>query len=133
MGELFEGEDDRRNLFKRMLGNNIKIKDNLKSTEEGVFILFVDMLEKAKNTEDTILEAGVDLHQIVDPLWIVVENLLKLQFGPDTTELIMWYLYDRFGPDNKLILLMDKNTGKNFRIKNPKDLFQYLKYRSPNQ
>ena len=112
MGELFEGEDNIRNLFKRMLGNNIKIKDNLKSTEEGVFILFVEMLEKAKNKEDELLETGLDIHNLVDPLWVVIENLLRLQFGPDTTELIMWYLYDRYGPDGKLIPLIDENTDK---------------------
>lgn len=133
MGELFEGEDNIRNLFKRMLGNNIKIKDNLKSTEEGVFILFVEMLEKAKNKEDELLETGLDIHNLVDPLWVVIENLLRLQFGPDTTELIMWYLYDRYGPDGKLIPLIDENTDKKFKFKTPKDLFQYLKYRSPNK
>lgn len=133
MSELFEGEDDIRNLFKRMLGNSIKIKDNLKSTEEDVFILFVDLLEKAKNKEDTLLEVGLDLHQIVDPLWVVIENLLRLQFGPDTTDLIMWYLYDRFGPDGKLIPLVDESSDKTFKLKKAKDLFQYLKYRSPNK
>ena len=61
MGELFEGEDNIRNLFKRMLGNNIKIKDNLKSTEEGVFILFVEMLEKAQNKEDDIARSWLML------------------------------------------------------------------------
>ena len=117
MGELFEGEDNIRNLFKRMLGNNIKIKDNLKSTEEGVFILFVEMLEKAKQKEDELLETGLDIHNLVDPLWVVIENLLRLQFGPDTTELIMWYLYDRYGPDGKLIPLIDENTDKKFKFK----------------
>lgn len=133
MGELFEGEDNIRNLFKRMLGKDIKIKDNLKSTEEDIFILFVEMLDKAKIKEDDLLEIGLDLHPIVDPLWIVIENLLKLQFGPDTTELIMWYLYDRLGPDDKLIPIVDEITGKEFKFKTPKDLFKYLKYRSPNK
>ena len=133
MGELFEGEDTIRNLFRRMLGKDIKIKDNLKSTEEDIFILFVEMLDKAKIKEDNLLEIGLDLHPIVDPLWIVIENLLKLQFGPDTTELIMWYLYDRLGPDDKLIPIIDEITGKEFKFKSPKDLFEYLKYRSPNK
>ena len=133
MGELFEGEDNIRNLFRRMLGKDIKIKDNLKSTEEDIFILFVEMLDKAKIKEDNLLEIGLDLHPIVDPLWIVIENLLKLQFGPDTTELIMWYLYDRLGPDDKLIPIIDEITGKEFKFKSPKDLFEYLKYRSPNK
>tara|TARA_R110001592_G_scaffold84611_1_gene250080 strand:- start:3034 stop:3432 length:399 start_codon:yes stop_codon:yes gene_type:complete len=132
MGELFDGEEDIRNLFKRMLGNNIEIKDNLKSTEESVFVLFIEMLEKAKLKEELLLEAGLNIHEIVDPLWVVIENLLKLQFGPDSTELTMWYLYDRFGPDDKIIDLID-SKGKKVKLKNPKDLFKYLKYRFPSK
>ena len=33
MGELFEGEDDIRGLFKQMLGSDIIIKDNIKESE----------------------------------------------------------------------------------------------------
>ena len=103
MGELFEGEDDIRDLFKQMLGSDIIIKDNIKESEEKLFILFVEQLEKAKELEDKIVEIGLDVHSLVDPLWIVIENMLKLQFGLDTTNLIMFYLYDRIGPDNKII------------------------------
>jgi len=133
VGELFEGEDNIRNLFSRMLGSNITIKDNLRSTEEGVFCLFVKSLEASKANEDKALEAGVDVHSLVDPLWIIIENLLKMQYGLDTTELIMWYLYDRFGPDGKVISMVDENTGKKYTLKTPKDLFKFLKYRSLNK
>ena len=79
MGELFEGEDSIRNLFKRMLGSNINIKDNLKTTEESVFCLFVESLEASKAKEEKSLEAGVDVSSLVDPLWIIIENLLKME------------------------------------------------------
>jgi hypothetical protein len=49
VGELFEGEDDIRGLFKQMLGSDIIIKDNIKENEEKLFILFVEQLETAKN------------------------------------------------------------------------------------
>lgn len=133
MGELFEGEDNIRNLFSRMLGSNVTIKDNLKETEEGVFCLFVQSLETVKLNEDKALEAGIDVHSLVDPLWIIIENLLKMEYGTDTTELIMWYLYDRFGPDGKVISMVDENNGKKYTLKTPKDLFNFLKYRSLNK
>lgn len=133
MGEIFDGEDNIRSLFKRMLGSNIIIKDNLKSTEESVFCIFVQILEEAKKNEDIILESGVDVHSLVDPLWIIIENLMKMEYGTDTTEAIMWYLYDRIGPDGKIIPMMDENTKKSFKFKEPKDLFHFLKYRSSNK
>ncbi len=129
MGELFEGEDDIRDLFKQMLGSDIIIKDNIKESEEKLFILFVEQLEKAKDLEDKVVEIGLDVHPLVDPLWIVIENMLKLQFGLDTTNLIMFYLYERIGPDGKIIPLVEEGSDKKFILKNPKDLFSYIKFR----
>ncbi len=129
MGELFEGEDDIRDLFKQMLGSDIIIKDNIKESEEKLFILFVEQLEKAKDLEDKVVEIGLDVHPLVDPLWIVIENMLKLQFGLDTTNLVMFYLYDRIGPDGKIIPLVEEGSDKKFILKDPKDLFSYIKFR----
>jgi len=129
VGELFEGEDDIRDLFKQMLGSDIIIKDNIKENEEKLFILFVEQLETAKNLEDKTIEVGLDLHPLVHPLWIVIENMLKLQFGLDTTNLIMFYLYERIGPDGKIIPLIEEESGKKFKLKTPKDLFAYIKFR----
>lgn len=129
MGELFEGEDNIRDLFKQMLGSDIIIKDNIKESEEKLFILFVEQLEKAKDLEDKVVEIGLDIHPLVDPLWIVIENMLKLQFGLDTTNLIMFYLYERIGPDGKIIPLVEEGSDKKFILKNPKDLFSYIKFR----
>tara|TARA_B100001094_G_scaffold323028_1_gene373241 strand:- start:349 stop:750 length:402 start_codon:yes stop_codon:yes gene_type:complete len=129
MGELFEGESDIRGLFKQMLGSDIIIKDNIKENEEKLFILFVEQLEKAKNLEDKITDLGLDINPLVNPLWIVIENMLKLQFGLDTTSLIMFYLYERIGPDGKIIPLVEEGSEKVFKLKTPKDLFSYIKFR----
>ena len=129
MGELFECEDDIRDLFKQMLGSDMIIKDNIKESEEKLFILFVEQLEKAKELEDKVVEIGLDVHPLVDPLWIVIENMLKLQFGLDTTNLIMFYLYDKIGPDGKIIPLVEEGSDKKFVLKDPKDLFSYIKFR----
>ena len=87
------------------------------------------LFEKAKNLEDKVVEIGLDVHPLVDPLWIVIENMLKLQFGLDTTNLIMFYLYDRIGPDGKIIPLVEEESNKKFKLKTPKDLFSYIKFR----
>ena len=41
MGELFEGEDDIRDLFKQMLGSDIIIKDNIKENEEKIIYFYL--------------------------------------------------------------------------------------------
>ena len=127
--QLFEGEEDIRDLFRKMLGSDIIIKDNISENEEQLFILFVQQLESAKKLEDKTTELGLEVRCLVDPLWIVIENLLKLQFGLDTTQLIMFYLYERFNPDGTIIALEDEETGKKYILKEPKDLFSYIKFR----
>lgn len=129
MDELFEGEEDIRNLFRKMLGSDIIIKDNISENEEKLFILFVEQLENAKKLEDKVVELGLEVKPLVDPLWVVIENMLKLQFGLDTTQLIIFYLYERFNPDGTIIALEDEGTGKKYILKEPKDLFSYIKFR----
>tara|TARA_R100000657_G_C4661116_1_gene104893 strand:+ start:549 stop:950 length:402 start_codon:yes stop_codon:yes gene_type:complete len=133
MDKIFEGEDDIRNLFKQMLGSDIIIKDNISENEEKLFILIVEQLEKSKKLEDKTMELGFEFKPLVDPLWIVIENMLKLQFGLDTTELIMFYLYERIGPDGKVIPLVEEESDKKFILNTAKDLFSYIKFRYPDK
>ena len=133
MGQIFEGEDDIRDLFRGMLGSDIIIKDNIKANEEKLFVMLVEQLEKSKKLEEKVNDIGLEIHLLVDPLWIVIESMLKLQFGLDTYNLIMLYLYERFGPDGKLIPLVDEETGKNYLLETPKDLFNYIKFRYSNK
>ena len=133
MSKIFEGEDDIRDLFREMLGSDIIIKDNIKANEEKLFVMLVEQLEKSKKLEEKVNDIGLEIHLLVDPLWIVIESMLKLQFGLDTYNLIMLYLYERFGPDGKLIPLVDEETGKNYLLETPKDLFNYIKFRYSNK
>ena len=91
--------------------------------------MLVGELEKSKNLEEKVIDLGLEIHPLIDPLWIVIESMLKLQFGLDTYNLIMLYLYERFGPDGKLTPLVDEETGKKYLLETPKDLFDYIKFR----
>ena len=93
--DKFDGESEIKDLFRVILGADVTIKDNLKKTEEAVFCLFVKKLEESKIIEDKVFEeAHIDLKKVTDPLWVVVENLLKMQYGTDAVELIIWYIYE---------------------------------------
>ena len=76
-------------------------------------------------------ESGIDLKKITDPLWLVVENMMKMLYGEEATEMIMWYLFERFNEEGKLLELYDEITKKKYRIKTPKDLFAFIKHRFP--
>ena len=53
-----------------------------------------------------------------------------MQYGTDAVELIMWYIYERFNPEGKVMSIED-DDGKKYKFLNPKDLFSYIKHRHP--
>ena len=92
----FDAMGDMKSLFKNILGSDITIKDNLKATEENVFKIIIDKLDNSRITEERIFDiGGVDIKQITDPLWVVVESLMKITYGVEACGIIFWYLYDR--------------------------------------
>ena len=131
MSEEFEGLGDIKDLFNQILGSEVTIKDNIDATEEGVFIVFIKKLEEAYEIENKLFEAGgIELTKITDPLWFVLENSFKFLYGEEASELIFWYIFDRFNPDGSIVPLEDEN-GKQYIFKDPKDLWSYIKYRFP--
>ena len=102
-----------RELFQTILGSDVTIKDNLKGTEETVFCLFISKLDESRIKEDMIFdEAGIDLKKVTDPLWLVIENMMRMLYGEEATEMIMWYLFERFDSNGKLLELFDEITKK---------------------
>jgi hypothetical protein len=131
MNDEFEGLQDIKDLFNQVLGSEVTIKDNIDATEEGVFIVFIKKLEEAYNIENQLFDiGGLELAKVTDPLWLVLENSFKFLYGEEATDLIMWYIFDRFNPDGSVVPLEDEN-GKQYIFNEPKDLWAYIKYRFP--
>ena len=132
MSEEFEGINDIKNLFIQILGSEVTIKDNIDASEEGVFCLFVQKLESAYEMENKVFEAGgIELGKVTDPLWFVIENSFKFLYGEEATQLVYWYIFDRFNPDGTVVPLEDEN-GKQFTFSSPKELWKYINYRFPS-
>ena len=127
MSEELGGLQDIQNLFSKILGSDVTIKDNIDATDEAVFILMVNKLEKTIKMEHKLFEVGgIDGHQLTDNLWFVVESCFKFIYGIEAANTISWYLYERKNPDGKIVPLED-NDGKKFILKNPKMLWAYIK------
>ena len=62
--------------------------------------------------------------------WLVIETLLKLYYGESSFDIIMWWILDRFNPDGKVVPWEDEN-GKTYSIITAKDLYYFIKHRSP--
>tara|TARA_B110000483_G_C17908433_1_gene432141 strand:+ start:121 stop:531 length:411 start_codon:yes stop_codon:yes gene_type:complete len=131
MSEEIEGGDDMQTLFTNILGSEVTIKDNIDSVEEKIFITFIKKIEDSQLVENKLFEeGGVELSRVTDPLWFVIENSFKFIYGEKATDLILWYVYDRFSPDGEIIELEDEG-GKTYILKTPKDLWSYIQYQFP--
>ena len=105
MKDKIDGEEELNELFKSILGTNIKVKDNIKVTEQ---LLFVNTIQKLENS-----------HKLEDFNYV---------YGEKAQETIMWYIYDRFNPDGSIVPLEEEN-GKIFTLKDANDLWSYIKYK----
>ena len=129
----FEGTKDMKTLFEGILGSDVIIKDNLDATEETVFDVFLKKLDESRLKEDVIFdEAGIDLKQVTDPLWLVVESMIKMLYGADAADIMLWWLFERFDPSTgELLELFDEDSGKKYKLETPRDLYAYIKHRFP--
>ena len=125
--EEFEGMKDIKNLFREVLGSDVEIKDNIDATEEKIFVLFIEKLEKAFTLEEKTEEiSGLDLTKITENLWFVIEHSFKFLYGEDSTQIIFWYVYQRY--ESKCIL--EDENGKEHKIDTPQKLWLHVKNRS---
>jgi hypothetical protein len=127
--EDFEGKKEIINLFNKILGSKVSIKDNISKTEETLFVHFVNKLDKANIDEQKLFElSGLEIGRYTNPLWDVIENVLKLLYGEESADLIQWYILDRFNPDGTIVPIEDEN-GKQYKFNTPEDLWSYINYR----
>ena len=131
MSGVFEGMDDVKNLFKEILGSDVIVSDSMDITEEIIFVVFIQKLEEAFEIENQLYEmGGIELVQITEPLWFVLESAFKLLYGPDATRLIWWYIFDRIEKDGEILPFTDED-GKEYIFKDAKELWMYVNYRFP--
>lgn len=131
MGEEFSDKDDLKKLFESILGSNINIKDTMVINDESIFCLIVNKLDKAKNDDEALFElTNIDLTKSKSELWFVIEALLKIHYGQDAYDMILWYIFDRFNPDGKIVPFEDEK-GKVFSLLTAKDLYAFVKHRFP--
>ena len=129
----FAGEDELKKLFREILGSDVNIKDTLVATEESVFCLLINKLDKSHKDDEALFElSGIDLSKQNGDLWLVIELLLKLHYGESSFDLIMWWILDRFNPDGKLVPF-EGEDGKLYNLITSKDLYQFLKHRFPTE
>ena len=125
--------DELKDLFKQVLGSDVNIKDNINPSEKSFFSLMVNKLDQNHKDDEKLFESsGIDLTKMHNNLWLVIEALLKLTYGAYAFDMVMWYIFDRFNPDGKVVPFEDEK-GNSTLIMTTKDLYDFIKHRFPTE
>ena len=125
-------DKDILNQLQKFVGDDVTIKESPKSEEERAELLFVDTistLEHAYNSDNKLHEDyGVDLMGFTQSYYHTIENLIVMLFGYDKSDVIWWWVLERFDADGTL-LGIETEDGKIHILKTPKQLYKFLKAR----
>lgn len=123
----FEGTDmvQLEKIFSSILNSEITVEVDNENVEKKIFIALIEMLEPLTHQEEKVYELGVDLSSITREYNLVIDLLLKMHFGPETSLLIDWYLYDRKDRLGNVEPFTD-HTGKDFTVDTPEDLYKLI-------
>ena len=111
-------------------GSKLRFSKSGKSEEKEIFIETVVLLEHCwSRTNIMHEELGIDLWSYEETYYKVIENLIFLKYSESIANLILWYVYDRFDADGKLLGLNITLPGKQPKlhmVKTPSDLWNLI-------
>ena len=111
-------------------GSKLKFSKNGKSEEKEIFIEAVVLLEHCWSRTNVMHEElGIDLWSYEETYYKIIENLIFLKYSESIANLILWYVYDRFDADGKLLGLSVTIPGKEPKlhmVKTPSDLWNLI-------
>ena len=108
----------------------LKINKRNKSNSKDTFIETVILLEHCwLRTNFLHEEVKIDLWNYEENYYKIIENLIFMQYSEEVANLILWYVYDRFDADGKILGLDITFPGKElkrFILKTPTDLWNLV-------
>ena len=111
-------------------GSKLRFSKSGKSEEKEIFIETVVLLEHCWSRTNVMHEElGIDLWSYEETYYKVIENLIFLKYSESIANLILWYVYDRFDADGKLLGLNITLPGKEPKlhmVKTPLDLWNLI-------
>jgi hypothetical protein len=114
-------------------GKNVNIKSKQKGlSEKDIFINVIDILDECW-TRSSVLgeEFSMDMSSYDEPFYLMIENLLYIKYGEWKTDVVLWWVYNRFNEKEELmpIKLNDhvEKTEEEILVETPEQLWEFLK------
>jgi len=117
----------------KTFGKNLSLKKRSNPiNEKEVFCDIIDTLEENTLRLEKLYNLGLDLINYEDTFYLVIESLLRMQYGDWKTDIIQWYLYERKDYKTGEIGMLEwsneeTNETKEVTVKCSSDLWDILK------
>jgi hypothetical protein len=114
-------------------GKNVNIKSKQKGlSEKELFIDIVNIFDECnKRTEDLEETYMMGISSYDEAFYLMIENLLYIHYGEWKTDIILWWVYDRFGPEGEIMAIElndhDSNSAESVIVETAEQLWSFLK------
>jgi hypothetical protein len=111
-------------------GDKLRISRNKKSQEKEIFIDIINSLEQCWIRTNFLHEhMRLDFYSYEENYYKIIEDLIFVKYGETIGKLILWFVYDRFDADGKLLgidVSFHDKSPKTFYLKTPTDLWNII-------
>jgi hypothetical protein len=114
-------------------GKNVNIKSKQKGlSEKELFIDIVNVFDECnQRTEDLEETYMMGISSYDEAFYLMIENLLYIHYGEWKTDIILWWVYDRFGPEGEIMAVElndhDSNSTESVIVETAEQLWSFLK------
>ena len=114
-------------------GKNVNIKSKQKGlSEKELFIDIINVFDECnQRTEDLEETYMMGISNYDEAFYLMIENLLYIHYGEWKTDIILWWVYDRFGPEGEIMAIElndhDSNSAESVIVETAEQLWSFLK------
>jgi hypothetical protein len=109
---------------------NLKQKQPSSSNTKSFFVDIITLLDGVYQRTVEMDSFGINMETYDDGFYTLIENLILKIYGEWKTELVMWYVYDRFDENEQLMPLLlqeEEQEEEEVFIETPEQLWDLLK------
>ena len=110
---------------------NIKPKKQKGLSEKEIFVDIISLLDDCFSRSASLEQHNLNITSYDEPFYIMIENLLVLKYGEWKTDIILWWVYDRYNEEGEVmpIKLNDhvENKEEEVMIETTEQLWEFLK------
>ena len=110
---------------------NIKPKKQKGLSEKEIFVDIISLLDDCFERSSSLEQHNLNITSYEEPFYMMIENLLYIKYGEWKTDIILWWVYNRYNEEGEVspIKLNDhiENTEEEVLIENSDQLWEFLK------